>query len=126
LQQSKPEIEDDDDEDEWPRKPGFFLDATCTPSLIKRKSFEKSEFLQLPHSQRDPPSVHGEDEERKEAIGQEGSALPQHAQAFLTGANAVDRGEAFGGLPLASPNRPRRRRSRSVGDRWRISMMAEG
>jgi hypothetical protein len=47
-----------------------------------------------------------------EAIDQEGQHCCDTRQYFFPGSKRVDRGEAVGGQPLASPNRPRRRRRR--------------
>ena len=52
-------IESNRDDDEYPRKPGFFGAARTLSRAQKRQKFE---FLQPPHSQRDPPGVHREDE----------------------------------------------------------------
>jgi hypothetical protein len=46
-------------DDEYPTKPGFFGCGMNTVALGKRQNFE---FLQPPHSQRDPPGFLGEDD----------------------------------------------------------------
>ena len=55
-------LREDEDDDEYPRKAGGFFgcDMNTDRNAQKRQKFE---FLQAPHSQRDPPSVHGEHED---------------------------------------------------------------